>query len=644
MRRDERTQLHSQASTQKYFARLLECVPQHAIADLLNPSTLCSKVYIIRDLHSPAAHPAIGELPWPLLCLASSLNRKHILPSKNINEKLLTDSLSNFENKMRWRYVFRNNTEEQHPLLRLLRRQIAGPTAPCSKIIPVELTIFLAELRKVVARTTARAKYCMPTDSSFILKTCRWLLRRLKLKALETDKDGGYAFCPSHLYYQARLDIFRNGDYVYDAPRIESVVRDYVHLAHRLGRFLCVPGLARAACRSIGAPGAKIASQLVISAKTHKDTIKFRNIHASSMWQLAGLSLCLSSLVQEQLSKHSHILVNSKHFVSKLMQVKAKPSHRFCKMDVEHFFMSGELCASLFQFDPVLQALIYDIAFLLLSNQFVEDKTHHNMYKVHKGSGMGLPHSGAVAESALLAGAELALIRDLAAYHVDLYLRFKDDIFILFDDMPHLRRFVTKLRANHPFEIRCDEISSSKVAFLEVEVSIDKANCQFRIQPVDKTSKLNVPMLSCRSAHPPPVHNSWPVCLLKNKLALSSHRDLKHKVFQDFVQRALASHLSPVAHQAFSVHDPSDSPKRKRGTAQVAVRQIISKHRGFATWCILPFYPALHKSGLSKSVHNLINSHVAKELLAITFSNCAPSVAIGWRNAVPNICRCLLGS
>ena len=174
--------------------------------------------------------------------------------------------------------------------------------------------------------------------------------------------------------------------------------------------------------------------------------------------------------------------------------------------------------------------------------------------------------------------------------------------------------------------------------FLEVEVRVDHAHRQFRVEPIDKPSKLGVPLLSWKSAHTPSVHNSWPSCMMSNKLSLCSDSAIRCKVHRAFLERAHLSNLSPISLQAIA----SLRPNQRLGTQTSCVRSSNPADRGAALWLVLPFYPALHKAAVSRSVHNFLRSSTALNLLALVFGCQPPKVRCDWKNSVANVSRCLL--
>ena len=160
---------------------------------------------------------------------------------------------------------------------------------------------------------------------------------------------------------------------------------------------------------------------------------------------------------------------------------------------------------------------------------------------------MGLPHSGGVAEAALVTASENELMSTLPEHKIDFYCRFKDDILIIFNDAAKLHTFINKLRGGgHPFSIGCEEISSHRIQFLEVLIS--HAQTHFEVRPQYKKSKLNVPILSSTSScHHKNVHASWPVAQMTARLGLCSSRHLQIEDLRSFIARAIAQHASSFA-------------------------------------------------------------------------------------------------
>jgi hypothetical protein len=223
------------------------------------------------------------------------------------------------------------------------------------------------------------------------------------------------------------------------------------------------------------------------------------------------------------------ILLISQH---KLGGLEYADSTRFCKLDIKNFFMSrdayilSDLASAPFR-DTPMYALLKESIFFLLQHQHVLDPLQGVVYKVVRGSGMGLPHSGAVAEMALMSAVELSLIRRLREYQILFFGRFKDDVCILFNNIDRLRSFVDAYKVGPPFKVLCESIDRHAIHFWECRV--ERCGPSHRVFPVSKPSSLNSPWLSRSSAHFPSVHASWPLSRLKSRLSLCSSLELKKR-------------------------------------------------------------------------------------------------------------------
>ena len=292
---------------------------------------------------------------------------------------------------------------------------------------------------------------------------------------METDKDGGFAVMPSYIADQGKQSILTGGDYEYGNVDKQRLACDYRLVCKDIGKFFGIPGLSACLNRSMADKSTAAASILKLNCKTHKSPVSFRNIHASTHLAVAGLSLFVADRLQDEINKFSHVVKGTKDVVKQLSLVTVCDSQRFCLCDVEHFFMSGnafelaETSAKVFAYDKELEALMRHAILFLLLNQFVV--CENITYRVRKGSGMGLPHSSGVAEAALLMGSEVALINDLrSTYMVDMFVRFKDDVLIIFNSLPRLKDLMSVYRAGHPFVIKCEQISTHSIKFLEITI------------------------------------------------------------------------------------------------------------------------------------------------------------------------------
>ena len=173
---------------------------------------------------------------------------------------------------------------------------------------------------------------------------------------------------------------------------------------------------------------------------------------------------------------------------------------------------------------------------LLLSCQFVEAPgLPGRLWRTIRGSGMGLPHSGALCDAAVIVRAERqhAGVLGVRQHHcIDGFWRYKDDVLVLGSDPglanEFLRRYISF--AGY-FKIVCENVDSNQCKFLEVIVK--KGVCEFLTIPSYKNTNISKP-LEMTSAHPPFVHKSWPIALRRRTQALASIRACEIEAMNEF--------------------------------------------------------------------------------------------------------------
>ena len=591
------------------FSRLIACLPLYCISMLLDLPSLCQRTYYVQALGQDAEHPKPGMIPWPLIAAATCFSKKFIPFDRKVCRSTLNEHCINIENKLKY-LASRQNMPERRNLYGILHivRSFTESGVKSHSDIPLHkraaFTIITGEIRKCIARSVIKAQHAVRNDHMFLFRVCKWLLNDQCLAMVETDKDGGYAFIPSALLRKATYHVLIGGDYSFETMSKQSMFFAYTRLSKRWASYYGFPGLASLLCRSLRCSKATIHSILRLTCKTHKSPVSFRNLHCAPCWALGCLSRFVSNMLQEILNSHAHVLRDCKHFVGAVSGIMPKATHRFCKLDVQHFFMSGEsfeiaqLISTLFD-DPNLKSLVYDTVFFLLDSQFVYCKHNQQTYKVSKGSGMGLPHSGATSECALLSK-EIPLMKLLHTYGIDYYGRFKNDISIIYNRTEGLNPFLGDLRQGHPFSIDVETISSTTVDFLEVRVS--KCPYGYATMPVSKPSTLNCPWLSRHSCHPPHIHHSWPVARAMTRLGLCSSPQLKCCDLRNFIARAQTQNLSnrsinTLKNLLIEISNGISRPKHQK-------RESVQRNSD-VVWLVLPYFQAMHVAGLSRDLHNL---------------------------------------
>ena len=136
---------------------------------------------------------------------------------------------------------------------------------------------------------------------------------------------------------------------------------------------------------------------------------------------------------------------------------------------------------------------------------------------------MGLVHSGAVAETALLNKADRRMFDQevLREHGIELALRYRDDVLIYGTDMALFKVWYEKYQEfGEYFCMKVEEVSRSSLTWLNLNISINNDH-SLSFEPFLKPTALVRP-LSLSSIHSRHVHKSWPVQYLKHCRLLSS--------------------------------------------------------------------------------------------------------------------------
>ena len=137
-------------------------------------------------------------------------------------------------------------------------------------------------------------------------------------------------------------------------------------------------------------------------------------------------------------------------FIHNISALKALRQHCFVRLDIEEFFTSGDpeilACdaAGLSEEGP-RKRLLREVDRFFLTHQFVASKRHpERLWRVQKGSGMGMKNSGELSDAAFPFLVERWSLRPdiLSAFSSDLYRRFKDDIIIVAKNRALTKHFV----------------------------------------------------------------------------------------------------------------------------------------------------------------------------------------------------------
>ena len=142
-------------------------------------------------------------------------------------------------------------------------------------------------------------------------------------------------------------------------------------------------------------------------------------------------------ILETELRKFNHLLLGTDDFVDRVKNMVITPNTVLYRADLKHFCMSGspvdltKACDALP--DGPRKLILQRVELWLLFHQCVMSPHHFGrLWEVVVGSGMGLKHSSAVADAALLILGEVGFALKPSvcdAHQVSNYCRLRDDIF-----------------------------------------------------------------------------------------------------------------------------------------------------------------------------------------------------------------------
>jgi len=217
------------------------------------------------------------------------------------------------------------------------------------------------------------------------------------------------------------------------------------------------------------------------------------------------------------LSTMWHILRDSKDFVDRVTGLRVGPLSTLGVIDIKEFFMSGThqiiTSSTSSQVDIRFREVYKALLSWLLKNQYIQVHNVPNaVWRVLCGTGMGSLMSGELADVCffILAEASFVLLDNThRVYGLDLWVRFKDDCFLIMSGSSDQRKwFFRRLkRASSCYKLEVNKLARDEVQFLDTEVFIQDFHVKTRIY-TKPTSIKN--FLSPTSDHMMSVHVSWP--------------------------------------------------------------------------------------------------------------------------------------
>ena len=290
---------------------------------------------------------------------------------------------------------------------------------------------------------------------SGVIKLGMEILEHSAYVAIPTDKDGGFALVRRLAYADALRNTLRSSWYrevaLYDhaADLIDETADMVIEAARRVAWIMVDDdeersSFHRSLCSGFRFGTAGLVSRLQGLVKSHKPpgSVVMRPVHASTGHPAIGMMRFIAAQLRDHvINDLPFILRDTDHLLELLSTKKIGASSVLLPFDVKDFFMSGrahELCADAtgsVKDGRTKRALETAISTVLATQLITVPDGGTSVYSVAVGTGMGLPCSGEISDSAFYNRIEKETVGDprfLERFKIDLYVRFKDDgLFVL---------------------------------------------------------------------------------------------------------------------------------------------------------------------------------------------------------------------
>ena len=335
--------------------------------------------------------------------------------------------------------------------------------------------------------------------------------------------------------------------------------------------------------------------------KPWRDDFQMCSSGLSNMW--TGLSAWLAHHLRVKIEMQlHHLLRDTKEFVDGLRHLHWQDGMLMVRIDIKEFYMSGKpcflshACSQLFYDETEdFQQLVAKVVDWLCRNQYVQSEFLPDLtYRVTRGSGMGLRHSGEVSDAGFWIAAERWLLTTSVRQwcSITYWRRFRDDIFAITSNFPRFKHVFRGLRSRaalEAFKLFTEDVSQSKITFLAVDVVV--INGGFVTKPRERIVAL---FLSEYSAHPRHVHISWPCTVAKSFGSICLHLKEQRAAENDFLARL----------QRFFTC-PTTTSRVRRSLVERRPRVIKDKTPKNTTWLVVDHHPLYRTGRVSRAMRKM---------------------------------------
>ena len=567
-------------------------------------------------------NPCSAGIPWPIVWLLSRYSQKHIFMNRKLFDPgAAMRDIDVFLHKLRWR---RRLGGGGLPSIRVAQQRNFNPFTEevARDDFDQWVQAFRNHMHEHVSREHENHRVSRRFSNMLPLHKCALrLLKQHRLLALPQDKNGGFAVIPFDLYGHIKSDLLHSA--VYEPCEHPDMVVLKFAAKELCGRIAYVEREKKLA-HELMKPLAygKLAATLHCKVKTHKPEgeIGLRALHASTPYIFEGLGKWASKTLRDELKeKAPNLLRDTADLMKRVSRLHVDESTRFLKVDVKEFFYSGTCSeivsdsTAICKDSPKFRVLV-DVVQFLTHHQYVEEQGQ--MYRVARGSGMGLPQSSDVCDSALHIRLDTWLLKSGVRDKMRIldYFRFRDDLLIVYNmfegTAERIQKCIQHMRVSAGyFRLQVEHACAREVTYLDLKLVLHNN----MIVCVQAPKPQQGAPLDMSSAHHRGVHASWPMGQKGRITSLCTRKADAKKCWSMFEDRF----------KLFSLQQPILTRKTKSRADKQETK-----------WLPVGFHPDLAKS-LNRAVHCFISQYslLTGQLfgtgrLGIKFN----TVQVCWRN------------
>ena len=624
-----------QMRAKRRFAYLLKGLTAGDIVALRQHKLMVQRVY---DYHYKEKSVFTSAAPWPIIWLLARTAPKHLYFGKqDLPLKKLRRDILNFAHRIGWKFEKRKETWK--PPFKLKKPKEVGEQRATLEVPMISwLTKLKNTCMEAIEEANRSAKRRRESNMPPLAAYALALMKRGSMKALTNDKGGGYSLIDARDLENIERRVLEDPMYMYlDLGTYTSYVRAATANGARaiklIGEKTKDMDLKDYLMRPLNRSGQTSTATLHLKVKATKanPNVSCRALHTLPNYELEGLSKWLAMEIRGVLSQScSWLIKNSAEAADRLRSVRLNDKHWLVKIDVKDFFYSGstqqltEDVLKIWETSNITPARRAALE-ALLNHQMVRGRRwpEEGAYLLTKGTGMGLPHSGEVADAAYWQKCEKWFTKPEVAKKlgIALYMRFKDDSLLLVEKQ-QLQKLLTHVRLHAGyFILEVESVHQYKARFLELD--LERTGDRIKIAYGFKPSAVPQP-LSLLSGHAKNVHSSWPRMMVRSIQRVSANKiEAENKIgeLKARYSRSLVPVLWPRNEPTPVERDRSNKKEERKGTL----------------WLPVSMYPALQRV-LPQKIRefDLANRH----LMARAFENIPgeqTSLNIAWRTSVPRL-------